>query len=163
MIENSARYGLYNPAFTEDIGQNMLKNISGNKIKDLDDYRISGTTSSMDDVNFNNGLTGDKFESSTKKDKVKKGILIGLAALAVLLVGKKFGGKIKTLLKKIPGVSKVGTKIKAAFNSLKSKIKLPSLKGLGTKIKTFFTNIKSKIKLPSLKGIGAKIKGVFKK
>ena len=57
MIDSSAKYGLYNPAFTEDIGYNMLGKISGNRIKDLDDYRLSGTTYSMDNIDIKNSLS----------------------------------------------------------------------------------------------------------
>lgn len=139
MIDSSAKYGLYNPAFTEDLGRNMLGKMSGNKIEDLDDYRLSGTAFSMDNIDIKKSLSNDKFESSSsKKDNIKKGILVGVAALAVLLVGKKFGGSIKNLLKKIPGAEKIGTAISDTFNNIKSKIKLPSLKGLGTKLKSMF-------------------------
>lgn len=156
MIDSSAKYGLYNPAFTQDIGQAMLGNISGNKIEDLDDYRLSGAQYSMDGIDIKKSLSADKFESTTnKKDKIKKGIIFGVAALAALILGKKFGGKIIELLKKIPGVSTLTAKVKKGFSNIKSKIKLPDFKAWGA-------TLKSKIKLPDFKSWGSKIKNLFK-
>ncbi len=156
MIDSSAKYGLYNPAFSQDIGQAMLVKMSGSKIEDLDDYRLSGTQYSMNDIDIKNSLTADKFESSAnKKDKIKKGIIIGVAALAALILGKKFGKNIVDLLKKIPGVKTLGTKIKTGFTNLKGKFKLPDFKAWGA-------TLKSKIKLPDFKSWGDKIKNLFK-
>lgn len=172
MIDSSAKYGLYNPAFSQDIGQAMLVKMSGSKIEDLDDYRLSGTQYSMNDIDIKNSLTADKFESSAnKKDKIKKGIIIGVAALAALILGKKFGKNIVDLLKKIPGVKTLGASIKTGFTNLKSKFKLPDFKAWGTTLKSkiklpdfkaWGATLKSKIKLPDFKSWGDKIKNLFK-
>ena len=141
MIDNCAKYNLCNPAFTQDIGKNMLGNISGNRIDDLDDFRLSGGQYTSDNINLKNELTNDKFEKAnptTKTDKIKKGIILGAAALAVILVGKKFGGSIKKLLGKIPGVSTIKTKVSGTLSKIKGKIKMPNFKSWGTKIKNIF-------------------------
>lgn len=158
MIDSSSIYGLYNPAFTQDIGYTKLNNIAGNSIDDMDDYKISGVSGSMDNVDIKKALSNDKFESSTTKDKLIKGALIGAGLLAGGLVAHKFGlfGKLKSAAKKIPGVSSIGTKISGFFSSVGTKIKniIPksfSLKGKGAKITGFFTSI------------GTKIKSIFKK
>ncbi len=156
MIDNNVKLGLQNPVFCQDIGEGMLSKITGNRIEDLDDYRLSGTQYSMNNIDIQRSLNGDKFESSaTKKDKIKKGIIIGVSALAVLIIGKKFGKNIKELLKKIPGVETLATKIKTGLTNLKSKIKLPDFKAWGA-------TLKSKIKLPDFKSWGEKIKNLFK-
>jgi Flp pilus assembly pilin Flp len=158
MIDSSAAYGLYNPAFTEDIGQAKLRRIAGNSIDDMDDYKISGSSNSISDINFQKALSNDKFESSTTKEKVIKGTLIGAGALIAGLAAWKFGllGKLKSLGGKIPGVSKVGKSISGFFSSAGKKLKglVPkslSFKGFGTKIKGFSSSI------------GTKIKSIFKK
>ena len=155
MIDNSARYGLYNPVFSQDIGTNMLSHITGNSIKDLDDFKLSGGAYTMDGINFPNALTIDKFESSKAKKKanIKKGIFIGLVIVAAILLGKftGLGKKLKDYIKKIPGAKEFYTKVKDKFSTLKSKIKKPD-----------FSALKSKIKMPDFKALGDKIKNLFK-
>ena len=138
MIDNSARYGLCNPAFRDDIGYTMLGRMVGNSIEDLDEYRISGTEYTMDGMKFKQMLNSDEFESSTKKDKIKKGLIWGAVGVVALLAGWKFRGKIKDLLKKIPGVAGLKTKITNKFSGIKSKIKMPSLKGIKQRLKKLF-------------------------
>ncbi len=158
MIDSSSIYGLYNPAFTQDIGQTKLNNIAGNSIEDMDDYKISGVSGSMNDIDIKKALSNDKFESSSTKEKVIKGALIGAGVLVGGLVAHKFGlfGKLKSAAKKIPGAGTVGTKVSGFFSNIGTKIKgmIPkslSFKSMGTKVKGFFTTI------------GTKVKSIFKK
>ncbi|MBQ8460383.1 hypothetical protein IJ541_09830 [bacterium] len=115
MIDSSAKYGLYNPAFTEDIGNVMLGRMVGNDI-DLDDYRISGVTGSMDGVNIQGNLPSDKVELSTKQKakKVAKYALIAAGVIAAgLLAFKGFKG----------GIKKFPENMKNLFDSIVKKFK----------------------------------------
>ena len=104
MIDNSAKYGLYNPAFTEDIGYLQLAKMGVND--DFEDYAISGVTGSMDGINIKGALPEDKVELSNKSKNNKKKILTGIiTALGVVAAGIacwKFNifSKIKSLIKK---------------------------------------------------------------
>lgn len=135
MIDSSAIYGLYNPAFTDDIGTSMVTRISGNSIRDLDDYKLGGITHSIDNLDIKRTLPQDKVELSTssKKKKILVGTAIGVAAIIAGLAAWKFGGltKLKTL----------GSKI------------IPS----GAGIKSFFSKMWN-----GVKAIPSKIKGLFK-
>ena len=148
MIDSSAKYGLYNPAFTEDIGVSMLGKMVGNSIEDIDDYKISGTSFSMKDIDIKKNLSNDKFESTTTKKKAIKGTLIGLGVLIAGLAGWKFGlfSKLKNIANKIPGVSSIGSKISGIGTSLKSKVPSFNFKNIGSGIKSFFTSIGSRVK-----------------
>ena len=116
MIDSSAKYGLYNPAFTEDIGNVMLgKMIQGDEI-DLDDYRISGVAGTMDGVNIQGNLPSDKVELSTKgkAKKAAKYLLIGAGIIGAGFLAFK-GYKV--------GFKNIPSKIKNFFSSIIAKFK----------------------------------------
>lgn len=117
MIEKSSDYGLYNPAFCEDIGQAKLSQIGANfSAQDFEDYRISGVTGSMEGVKMQGNLKEDTFgkpSSKSKRKNIVKGILIGIGILTTGLLGWKFKGKLKDL----------GVKISNGFKSVLTKIK----------------------------------------
>lgn len=148
MIDNSSRYGLRNIAFTEDIGRNMLDKMNGRTIEDYDDYAISGTTNSLNNVNIYKDLPTDKVELTTKKDKIIKNSLYGAGAIIAALAAWKLGAfaKLGKLISKIPGTGKLTGFVKA----LSPKNFIPD-------------NIKNKFKNFKIKNFSFKsIKNIFK-
>jgi len=117
MIDSSANYGLYNPAFSEDIGYAMLSRQGVNmSAEDLDEYRLSGVAGSMDGISMQGNLKEDTFgnpNSKSKKKKIITGILAGIALIGAGVLGWKFKGKLKD----------VGTKIADGFKSVIKKFK----------------------------------------
>lgn len=128
-MDESIRYNLRNPAFSEDICTSQINRMFP-CVQDSG-YNISGMPTG---VNFNNGQpTTDKYQPRSQKDKalIKK-LLIGAGILA--LGGFAFG-TVKGLF------SSAKTILEKGFGGLKGKIT-----SSGSKIKGFFGKIIKKFK-----------------
>lgn len=146
MIDGSAYYGLYNPAFSEDIGRSMLNQQLGTPGMNLDDYRL-GTGLYGYGNPYANGMTQDTVQISGKEPKKKmpvwKKILIGAGVILGGGLLLKFGVKnIKGLRTKMSGFwSKFKRKPKAQPTTPKQR------KSLKARLSSFW----------------GKFKGIFKK
>lgn len=149
MINNSAYYGLYNPAFSDDIGRTMLNQQLGTPGMDLDDYRL-GTGVYGYGNPYANGMTQDTVEISGKKPEKKqplwKKILIGAG---IILGG---GLLIRYGAKHMKGIR---TKLSGFFNKLKGIFKKKTKtqpatpkqhNGLKARLASFWSNVKSSFK-----------------
>jgi len=123
MFDNSAYYGLSNPAFTKDIGYGMIDMMYPSAGIDP----VSGTVDIQPaDVPplVNNGQpNSDTFQSEgkSKKGKTVRNVLIGLGVAALAALGFY---KFKTPIMNAAG--KVTTPVKNFFTSLMNKFKKPS-------------------------------------
>ena len=131
MIDSSAAYGLYNPAFTEDIGMSSINRMypaGGN----TEDFRIAGTDFSNIDIQHRLMTDTAEFKNKQKNKNILSGILIGACVLGLGALGYKFG---KPLFKNIGKLFKKGGPTRA-WNKL-TKLPAQALK--------FIKNIPSKI------------------
>lgn len=151
-MDESIRYNLRNPAFSDDIGYSMINRMYPgmvNPITGAPDLQIGN-------VNINVGQPQeDTYENSQKSkdnDKIKK-LLVGVGGLALAIFGFKKG---KLIVNFVKGLFKNG-------------IKLPSGKKILNNIKAFGTNIIDKVKniTPKFKSsassVSGKAKNIFSK
>ncbi len=145
-MDESIKYNLRNPAFTDDIGYSMINRMYPTSINPM-----SGTIDNqLGDVKLNNGQPEQDSYQKTKRDSDKeifKKLLIGGAAVVLAIFGFKKG---KSLLSKIKGLFKgtnniSGQTVTKNVKGLGAKIGA-KLKGLWTKIKSVTSNPVSKVK-----------------
>lgn len=135
MIDPSAAYGLYNPAFAEDIGTQQIKRmfpVDG----DMTSFGITGTDFS--NVDIKHQLTTDtaEFKQKQKTKNIISGVIIAAATLGLGVLGYKYGNQ---LINKAGNLFKKGG-LTNAWNKIKS---LPTvvwnfIKNIPTKVKAMF-------------------------
>ena len=135
-MDESIKYNLRNPAFTDDIGYSMINRMYPGTVNP-----ITGTADSqIGNVNLNSGQpqqdTYEKTQKSKDNDKIKK-LLVGVGGVVLAILGFKKG---KLIVNFVKGLFKNG-------------IKLPSAKNILNNVKNFGTNIIDKVK-----NIGPKFK-----
>lgn len=147
-MDESIRYNLRNPAFTDDIGYSMINRMYPGVIDPL-----TGTVNSqIGDVNINLGQPQqDSYENTQKsadKEKFKK-ILIYGAGIALLIFGFKKGkaliNLVKGLFSKSGNASTSGKSLLGKAKNLGANI-LNKVKNLGTKAKSGLSNPLDKVK-----------------
>ena len=126
MIDSSAAYGLYNPAFTEDIGKSAIGRMFPTT-GDMDEFRVAGTDFS--NVDIQHKLLSDTvdFKKKQKRNNLITGAIIGIGVLALGALVYKFGKPLLTKIGKLfkkGGPTKAWNKIKkapiAVWNFIKS-------------------------------------------
>lgn len=118
MIDSSAAYGLYNPAFTEDIGLTQINRMYPSNA-DMTSFGITGTDFSNIDIQHKLLEDTADFKSKNKTKNIVTGTIIGAVVLGLGVLGYKFG---KPLLKNIGKLFEKGGPTRA-WNKIK---KLPA-------------------------------------
>ena len=148
-MDESIKYNLRNPAFTDDIGYSMINRMYPSSVNPM-----SGTIDNqLGDVKLNNGQPEQDSFQKTKRDSDKeifKKLLLGGAAVILAIFGFKKG---KSLISKLKGLFSGG-------NNISGKTITNNVKGFGAKIgaklKSFWTKIKSATSNPI-----SKVKNAF--
>lgn len=137
-MDDSIRYGLRNPAFTDDIAKAMIERAYPTTIDELS----SNPAIDVSDIKFNNGQPQKDSYNPTQSQKDKanlKKILAGAGIVTLCVLAAIFGKKAFNFTKnKIPdNMKNIGSNIKNGFNYLKDKTKdgFQWMKGVFNKFK----------------------------
>ena len=132
MIDPSVAYGLYNPAFAEDIGTSQIKRMFPAD-GDMTSFGIAGTDFSNIDIQRQLLTDTVDFKQKQKTKNIITGAIIAAATLGLGVLGYKFG---KPAIKNIGKLFKKGGLTKA-WNKIKD---------LPTKAWNYVKNAPAKIK-----------------